>query len=123
MSHGSGQSAVLVAREASAGYGELALVEMPAIDLLSSLAWGFKNLYAETFDLSGSEGRASETQVILTRRLRAALMALNPGLPAVAYAQATLQPAQDRSKQIAVNANIELFFADLKDFVGALTAE
>jgi type I restriction enzyme, S subunit len=36
-------------REISAGYGELALVEMPAIDLLTSLGWSFKNLYAETF--------------------------------------------------------------------------
>ena len=79
MSHGSGKSAALIAREASAGYGELALVEMPAIDLLTSLGWSFKNLYAETFGLSGSEGRESETQVILTRRLRAALVAPNPG--------------------------------------------
>ena len=36
-------------KEVSAGYGELALVEMPAIDLLTSLGWSFKNLYAETF--------------------------------------------------------------------------
>jgi type I restriction enzyme R subunit len=78
----SGKNARLVAREVSAGYGELALVEMPAIDLLTSLGWGFKNLYAETFGLSGSEGRKSESQVILTRRLRAALVALNPGRPA-----------------------------------------
>lgn len=52
-------------KEVSAGYGELALVEMPAIDLLTSLGWSFKNLYTETFGLSGSEGRESETQVIL----------------------------------------------------------
>jgi type I restriction enzyme R subunit len=68
-------------KEVSAGYGELALGEMPAIDLLTSLGWSFKNLYAETFGELGSEGRESETQVILTRRLRAALLALNPGLP------------------------------------------
>ena len=59
-----------------------ALVEMPAIDLLTALGWSFKNLYAETFGELGSEGRASESQVTLTRRLRAALVALNPGLPA-----------------------------------------
>ncbi|MCM0608375.1 MAG: type I restriction endonuclease subunit R [Ideonella sp. WA131b] len=116
MSDGSGKSAVLVAREASAGYGELALVEMPAIDLLASLGWSFKNLYAETFGELGSEGRESETQVILTRRLRAALVALNPGLPADAYAQAVEQLAQDRSKQIAVNANRD-FYRMLKDGV------
>jgi type I restriction enzyme R subunit len=116
VSDGSGKSAVLVAREASAGYGELALVEMPAIDLLTSLGWSFKNLYAETFGELGSEGRESETQVILTRRLRAALVALNPGLPADAYAQAVEQLAQDRSKQIAVNANRD-FYRMLKDGV------
>jgi type I restriction enzyme R subunit len=116
VSDGSGKSAVLVAREASAGYGELALVEMPAIDLLASLGWSFKNLYAETFGELGSEGRESETQVILTRRLRAALVALNPGLQADAYAQAVEQLAQDRSKQIAVNANRD-FYRLLKDGV------
>lgn len=103
-------------KEVSAGYGELALVEMPAIDLLTSLGWGFKNLYAETFGELGSEGRESESQVILARRLRAALVALNPGLPAEAYAQAIEQLAQDRSKQIAVNANCD-FYRLLKDGV------
>ena len=103
-------------KEVSAGYGELALVEMPAIDLLTSLGWSFKNLYAETFGELGSDGRESETQVILTRRLRAALVALNPGQPADAYAQAIEQLAQDRSKQIAVNANRD-FYRLLKDGV------
>ena len=96
-------------KEVSAGYGELALVEMPAIDLLTSLGWSFKNLYAETFGELGSEGRESESRVILSRRLRAALVALNPGLPADAYAQAIERLAQDRSKQIAVNANREVY--------------
>jgi type I restriction enzyme, R subunit len=103
-------------KEVSAGYGELALVEMPAIDLLTSLGWSFKNLYAESFGVSGSEGRESESQVILVRRLSAALNALNPGLPADAYAQAIEQLAQDRSKKIAVNANRD-FYQLLKDGV------
>lgn len=38
------------AKAVAAGYGELALVVIPAIDLLSSLGWSFKNLYRETFD-------------------------------------------------------------------------
>ena len=116
MSSDNSKSARHVAREVSGGYGELALVEMPAIDLLTSLGWSFKNLYAETFGELGSEGRESESQVILTRRLRAALVALNPGLPADAYAQAVEQLAQDRSKQIAVNANRD-FYRLLKDGV------
>ena len=116
MSSYDSMSARHVAREASAGYGELALVEMPAINLLTSLGWAFKNLYAETFGELGSEGRESESQVILTRRLRAALVALNPGLLVDAYAQAVDKLAQDRSKQIAVNANRD-FYRLLKDGV------
>jgi type I restriction enzyme R subunit len=116
LSSSSSQGAKHVAREVSAGYGELALVEMPAIDLLTSLGWSFKNLYSETFGELGSEGRESESQVILARRLRAALVALNPGLPADAYAQAIEQLAQDRSKQIPVNANRD-FYRLLKDGV------
>jgi type I restriction enzyme, R subunit len=104
------------AKDVSAGYGELQLVETPAIDLLISLGWSFKSLYAETFGELGSEGRESESQVILARRLRAALVALNPGLPADAYAQAVEQLTLDRSKQIAVNANRE-FYRLLKEGV------
>ena len=118
MSGDSSQGAKHVARKVSASYGELALVEMPAIDLLTSLGWRFKNLYAETFGALGSEGRESETQVVLTRRLRAALEALNPGLPADAYAQAVEQLTQNRSRQIAVNANREVYRL-LKDSVNA----
>lgn len=59
--------------------------------------------------LVGSEGRQSEHQDILTRRLLAALRRLNPGLPEDAYAQVVEQIAQNRNKQIAVNANRELY--------------
>ncbi len=72
------------AREVSASYGELALVEAPAIDLLIALGWTFTNLYAETFGEHGTEGRESEHQVVLTRRLRVALETLTPGLPSAA---------------------------------------
>ena len=106
----------LSVREVRAGYGEGMLVEQSAIRLLESLGWTHANLYAESFGAQGSEGRESETQVILTRRLRAALVALNPDLPADAYTQAVEQLAQDRSKQIAVNANRD-FYRLLKDGV------
>lgn len=99
----------LSVREVTASYGELVLVEQAAMDLLAGLGWTVKNLYGETFGDQGTEGRVSEHQVILPRRLRAALESLNPGLPADAYAQAQEQITQDRSKQIAVNANRELY--------------
>jgi type I restriction enzyme R subunit len=96
-------------KEMSASYGELMLVEQPAIELLESLGWKHANLYTETFGEQGTEGRESEHQVILARRLRGALEKLNPGLPADAYAQAIEQLARDRSRQLAVNANREVY--------------
>jgi type I restriction enzyme R subunit len=102
-------SPTLGIKEMSASYGELMLVEQPAIDLLESLGWTHANLFAETFGPQGTEGRESEHQVILTRRLRVALERISPGLPSDAYEQATEQLAQDRSKQLAVNANRDLY--------------
>src|SRR5262245_5288874 len=92
-------------RDVAASYGENALVEAPAIELLASLGWNTANLYRETFGVDGTEGREAEHEVILKRRLRAALERLNPGLPSDAYTQAIDELARDRAAQIAVNAN------------------
>lgn len=100
---------VLTAREVTATYGELALVEAPAIDLFASLGWSTANLYAETFGSDGTEGRVSESAVILVRRLRSALERLNPGLPADAYSQAIEELTRDRSRQLPATANREFY--------------
>ena len=97
------------ARDVAATYGENALVEKPAIELLASLGWKTANLYHETFGEDGTEGREAEHEVILKRRLRTALEKLNPGLPADAYTQAIDEMTRDRSTQIAVNANRDLY--------------
>ncbi len=96
-------------KEMSAHYGELMLVEQPAIRLLEELGWAHANLYAEAFGENGTEARESEHQVVLTRRLRHALKKLNPGLPAEAYTQAIEQLVRDRSKQLPINANREVY--------------
>ncbi len=96
-------------RDVAGTYGELALVEQPAIDLLSELGWEHKNLYHETFGAYGTEGRDGEHEVVLTRRLRGALEKLNPGQHADAYAQAVEQIATDRSSRLAVNANRDVY--------------
>src|SRR5690606_26963628 len=101
-------------KEVSAAYGELALVEMPAIDCFVSLDWETANLYGETFGESGTEGRKSAAEVILVRRLRKALERINPGFPSTAYDQAIEQLTADRSKQIPVNAN-QAFYKLLKE--------
>ena len=107
---------VLTAKDVTAGYGELALVELPAIDRFASLGWETANLYHETFGADGTEGRLSEAEVILVRRLRRALERINPGHPASAYDQAITQLSEDRSKQLPVNAN-QSFYQLLRDRV------
>jgi type I restriction enzyme R subunit len=97
------------ARDIAATYGENALVEAPAIGLLASLGWTTANLYHETFGVDGTEGREAEHEIILKRRLRAALEKLNPGLPGDAYTQAIDELMRDRSTQISVNANRDLY--------------
>jgi type I restriction enzyme R subunit len=100
---------VLSVQEVSASYGELVLVEAPAIDLFASLGWSTANLYTETFGKDGTEGRLSESEVILVRRLRTALERLNPGLPVDAFTQAIDELARDRSKQLPATANREFY--------------
>ncbi len=93
------------AKDVTAGYGELALVELPAIDCFASLGWETVNLYDESFGAYGTERRKSAAEVILVSRLRKALRKLNPGHPESAYEQAIEKLTEDRSKQIPVNAN------------------
>jgi type I restriction enzyme R subunit len=95
----------LTIKEISAQYRELTMVEQPAAALFVALGWQTANLQGETFGVHGTEGCESESQVILAKRLRAALEKLNPGLPPDAYAQALAILSEDRSKQIPVNAN------------------
>jgi type I restriction enzyme, R subunit len=104
------------AKEVTAGYGELALVELPAIDCFASLGWDTVNLYDETFGAFGTERRKSAAEVILVSRLRKALQKLNPGHPEAAYEQAMERLTEDRSKQIPVNAN-QTFYKLLRDRV------
>lgn len=96
-------------KDPSTSYGELALVEMPAISCFESLGWETANLYTETFGPQGTEGRKSAAEVILVPRLRKALERINPGHPASAYEQAIEQLTADRSKQLPVNANQSLY--------------
>lgn len=90
-------------------YSENTLVEQPAIALFASLHWQTANLYHETFGAHGTEGRESEHQVILPRRLTQALKKLNPELPDEALTQAFDELARDRSILTPVAANRELY--------------
>jgi type I restriction enzyme R subunit len=90
-------------------YSEDALVEQPAIALFAELGWETANLYRETFGAIGTEGRESEHEVILPRRLSAALERLNPELPPEALDAARAEIGRDRSRLTPENANRELY--------------
>ncbi len=85
------------------------LVEQPAVDLLRSLGWETVNAYHETLGPDGTLGRSSQSEVILTRDLRAALERLNPGLPPDAIQSALDEITHDRSAMSTVAANRDLY--------------
>lgn len=98
-------------------YTEDLLIEQPAIELLRSLGWSeYKNLFHETFGDGGTEKRRSRREVILTHRLRKALVRLNSLLPSEAIDLAVEELTRDRSALIPVNANEE-YYRLLKDGV------
>ena len=63
-------------------YTEDHLVEQPAIQLMQhELGWDVMNCFGEWQGGVSDLGREGKREVVLTRRLKAALLALNPDLP------------------------------------------
>ena len=84
-------------------YNEDQLVEQPAIALLASLGWETLDCYDEFDQGSSPLGRGNRGEVVLTRRLRAALERLNPdasreaidgAIEELTYSRATMTPAE-----------------------------
>ena len=100
----------------SAEYSENLLVQQPAIELFGELGWETADLYNEWASNKSTEGRETEHEVILVSRLRMALEALNPDLPAEALSQAIDELTRDRSKMIKEEGNREVYTL-LKDGV------
>jgi type I restriction enzyme R subunit len=93
----------------SGGYSEDALVEQPAIALLSTLGWESFNAYRE-FDHGVSPlGRETKAEVVLKTRLRLALLRLNPDVAIESIHQAIEELTRDRSRMSAVAANREIY--------------
>jgi len=97
-------------------YSEDALVEQPASELFGKLAWKTANVYHETFGPSGTLGRETDQEVVLTRHLRAAIEKLNRDVPPAAFSLAIEELTRDRSTMSAANANREIYHM-LKDGV------
>ncbi len=86
-----------------------AALESATLDLFGQLKWQTANCYDETFGSSGTLGRETPAEVVLVRRLRAALEKLNPELPPEAITLAIEELARDRSLMSAAQANREVY--------------
>jgi type I restriction enzyme R subunit len=90
-------------------YTEDQLVEQPAIGLFATLGWQTVSAMEETFGAGGTLGRETKGEVVLTDRLRAVLVKLNPGLPTEAIQTAIDELARDRSAMSLEAANREVY--------------
>jgi len=90
-------------------YSEGTLVEQPAIALFETLEWDTENCFHETFGHSGTLGRETNSEVVLTARLQPALERLNPTLPVEAFTLAIEELTRDRSLMTPVQANREIY--------------
>jgi type I restriction enzyme R subunit len=94
----------------STDYSENALVEQPAIALFASLAFETANCFDEQIGGSApTHGRETTADVILTRRLRAALEFLNPGVRREVIDGAVEELARDRSAVSLAHANRDVY--------------
>src|SRR5215469_5652877 len=90
-------------------YTEGGLVERPALELLEQLGWTVVNAFSETFGPTGTLGRDSMHDVVLTHRVRDALRWLNPQVPDAIREEALAAVAKDRSVMDRVRANREVY--------------
>ena len=94
---------------AAHSYTEDQLVEQPAIGLFAALGWQTVSATEEAFGPSGTLGRETRGEVVLTDRLYAALTTLNPDVPAEALQAAIDELTRDRSAVSLEAANREVY--------------
>ena len=92
----------------SHAYSEDQLVEQPAIGLFDDLGWETLSAAEETFGVSGTLGRMTKMEAVLSGRLRSALEKLNPGLPPEAITSAMDELTRNRSAMSPAAANREV---------------
>jgi len=84
-------------------------LEANTIGLLEELGWEAADCYNETFGPNSLLGRETSEQVVLERRLRAALLKLNPGISPLAVDLAVEELSKDRSVLSPVRANQDIY--------------
>lgn len=95
-------------------YTEDGLIEQPAINLFGQLNWNTVTCWHESFgEAGGAEdetlGRETRSDVVLFSRLRNALTALNPDIPARILQEAIDEISRDRSAMSPIAANEEVY--------------
>ena len=99
-------------------YSEDTLVQQTTAEYLQQQL-GWESVYAynnETFGPTGTLGRASDREVVLTHYLQKKLIQFNPGLPDDAYANAVRQIVSVSATQTLLATNREKY-ALIKDGV------
>lgn len=98
-------------------YTEDGLVEQPAIALFDSLDWDTETCWDEAFgDAEGdlAFGRETRNDIVLTNRLREALLKLNEDISSLILQEAMDEMCRDRSSMSDIAAN-EAIYLLLKD--------
>jgi type I restriction enzyme, R subunit len=102
------------------GFTEDELVEQPAIALLEELGWEHRNCKADYDSGVCSLGRETFADVVLEKRLRPAMEALNPKAPESTVTDAIEILTRDRSRMAPAQANREVMRL-LKDGIRVTT--
>lgn len=90
-------------------YTEDHLIEQPAIQLMEhELGWDSVNAYDEWATGVSSLGREAKREVVLTRRLKSALLLLNPWISSESLDAAVEELVRDRSALSLVEGNREI---------------
>jgi type I restriction enzyme R subunit len=84
-------------------------LEANTIGLFEELGWDVADCYRENFGPDSMLGRETSEQVVLERRLRAALLKLNPGITPLAIDATVEEISKDRSILSLVRANQEIY--------------
>jgi type I restriction enzyme R subunit len=90
-------------------YSEDALIEKPAVELLSQMGWATVDAFDEVFGADGTLGRENAGEIFLTRYLVPAIKKLNPSAPADAIDEAANILTSDRSVMSVAAANREVY--------------
>lgn len=96
----------------SSGYTEDELVEQPAIEEFQKLGWDFINAYHEelaTPESSGTLGRQTRGEVVLSSILSDKLTTFNPDIPSEQIEVAIKELSRDRSSMQPIRANKEIY--------------